>query len=139
MAIGLLFDTSVLICHLRDEDRRCTEYMDRVASGALDGYASVLTLAELYAGERVGGSEEFVIDQLVLPFQLVAPSSDVAALAGRLVRQWRRSHGLGLVDALIGATALSLEIPVLTLNTKRFQRIPGLLVITPTADSAGQP
>lgn len=85
------------------------------------------------------GREEFVIGQLGMPFPLVAPSSDVAALAGRLVGQWRRSHGLGLVDALIGATALSLEIPVLTLNTKRFQRIPGLLVITPTADSAGQP
>lgn len=137
MAVGLLFDTSVLVCHLRGEDPRCTEYMGQVASGALDGYASVLTLAELYAAERVGRSEELVIDQLLAPFQLVPSSSEVAALAGRLARQWRRSHGLGLVDALIGATALSLEIPVLTLNTKPFHCIPGLLVITPARVTRG--
>lgn len=138
MAVGLLFDTSVFICHLRSEDHHCTEYMGRVASGELHGYVSVLTVSELYAGEKVGEREESVVDQLLVPFQLVSPSRDVAALAGRLVRQWRRSHGLGLADALIGATALSLQAPVLTLNTKHFRCIPGLLVITPTAAGDAQ-
>ncbi len=112
--------------------------MSRIAAGELDGYVSALTLSEFYASEKVGGSEEAVIDQLLMPFQLVAPSRDVVALAGRLVRQWRRSHGMGLVDALVGATALSLEIPILTLNTKLFLCIPGLVVITLTAGSNDQ-
>lgn len=133
MAIGLLFDTSVFICHLRGENQGCTEYLERVASGELQGYASVLTIAELYAGEKVGQREESVIDQLLFAFQLVPPSSDVATLAGRLVRQWRHSHGLALADALIGATALSLPAPVLTLDTTHFRCIPGLVAVTPTS------
>ena len=79
-----------------------------------------------------------MVDQLLFPFQLVSPSSDVAALAGRLVRQCRGSHGLGLGDAMIGATALSLPAPVLTLNTKHFRCIPRLLVVTPTAADDAQ-
>ncbi len=135
MALGLLFDTSVFICHLRGEDPRCTDYVERVGTAELSGFASLLTVSELYAGEKVGEREEQVIDQLLLPFQLVSPDSEVAAMAGRFVRQWRRSHGLGLVDALIGATALAIEVPVLTLNTKHFKCISGLVVMDPTRDS----
>lgn len=135
MALGLLFDTSVLICHLRGEDLGCTDYVGRVATADIDGFLSLLTVSELYAGEKVGEREEGVINQLLQPFQLVSPDTEVAALAGRLVRQWRRSHGLGLVDALIGATALTLEVPVVTLNVRHFQCIPGLVVLDPTHDS----
>ena len=134
MAVGLLFDTSVFICHLRGENARCTDYVGRVASAELAGFASALTVSELFAGEKVGDREEGVISQLLFPFQLVAPDVEVAAVAGRLVRQWRRAHGLGLIDALIGATALVLQVPVLTLNVKHFQSIPSLVVIDPTRD-----
>lgn len=46
----------------------------------------MLTVSELYADKKVGGSEEPVIDQLLMSFQLVAPSRE-GGLAGRLVRQ----------------------------------------------------
>lgn len=127
----LLFDTSVFICHLRGEDPRCTDYVQQVASGTLSGLLSVVTIAELYAGEKITDSEEAVLDSLMKPFQVIDVDSDISMQAGRLVRRWRRSHGMGLVDALITATALTEEVPVLTLNAKHFNFVPGLLMINP--------
>ena len=129
----LLFDTSVFICHLRGEDDRCTDYLQQVASGELTGIVSVLTLTELYAGEKLSQDGERIVDSLVQPFQTVDVGSDIAVQAGRLVRRWRRSHGIGAIDALIAATALVEEIPVITLNAKHFSFIPGLVVLNPLA------
>ena len=129
----LLFDTSVFICHLRGEDDRCTDYLQQVASGELTGIVSVLTLTELYAGEILSQDGERIVDSLVQPFQTVDVGSDIAVQAGRLVRRWRRSHGIGAIDALIAATALVEEIPVITLNAKHFSFIPGLVVLNPLA------
>lgn len=127
----LLFDTSVFICHLRGEDDHCTDYVQQVASGALGGIISVLTATELYAGELLTEDGERIVDSLILPFQAIDVGLDVAVQAGRLVRRWRRTHGIGVVDALIAATALVEEVPVLTLNWKHFNFIPGLVVLNP--------
>ncbi len=127
----LLFDTSVFICHLRGEDNRCTDYLQQVASGTLDGMISIVTVAELYAGEKITENDEAILDSLMIPFQVIDVDTEISMHAGRLVRQWRRSHGMGLIDALIAATALTEEIPVLTLNAKHFSFIPGLVMINP--------
>jgi predicted nucleic acid-binding protein len=129
----LLFNTSVFICHLRGEDPRCSDYMQQVASGTLGGLVSVLTLTELYAGEQLSDDDERILDALILPFQAIDVDADISVQAGRLVRRWRRSHGIGVVDLLIAATALVEEVPILTLNAKRFYFIPGLVVVNPVA------
>jgi predicted nucleic acid-binding protein len=127
----LLFDTSVFICHLRGEDNHCTDYVQQVASRTLRGMISVVTVAELYAGEKITEDEEAVLDSLMKPFQVTDVDSEISMQAGRLVRQWRRSHGMGLLDAVIAATALTEGVPVLTLNAKHFYFIPGLVMINP--------
>lgn len=129
----LLFDTSVFICHLRGEDQRCTAYLEQVASGTLDGMISVVTVAELYAGENITEKEEVILDSVMKPFQVTDITAQISMQAGRLVRRWRRSHGLGLLDALIATTALIEEVPVLTLNAKHFYFIPGLVTLNPVA------
>ncbi len=131
---ALLFDTSVFICHLRGEHPRCTDYVQQVASAALIGIVSVLSIAELYAGEKLSEEGERIVDSLIEPFQIIDVGSDISLLAGRLVRQWRRSHGIGVIDAVIAATALVEEVPVLTLNAKHFNFIPGLVVLNPVAE-----
>jgi predicted nucleic acid-binding protein len=92
---------------------------------------SVVTVAELYAGEKITEDEEAVLDSLMKPFQVTDVDSEISMQAGRLVRQWRRSHGMGLLDAVIAATALTEGVPVLTLNAKHFYFIPGLVMINP--------
>ena len=131
--ISLLFDTSVFICYLRGEDERCAEYIHGVATRSLQGVVSVITITELYAGEKLTANEEKLIDQLLKPFVVIDVDSEISEQAGRIVRKWRRSYGIGLMDALIATTALREEVPVLTLNTKHFRFIPELVTINPCA------
>lgn len=46
-------------------------------------------------------------------------------------RRFHLSHSLGLIDSLIGATALSLGVPLCTFNIKHFRHIPGLVTEQP--------
>lgn len=55
-------------------------------------------------------------------------SPTISQLAADLIDSWAHSHGLRLADALIAATALELDTPLLTCNTKHFKHIPGLSI-----------
>jgi predicted nucleic acid-binding protein len=52
----------------------------------------------------------------------------ISGHAIHLIESWSLSHHLQLGDALIAATALEHDLPVLTGNTKHFTPIPGLRV-----------
>jgi predicted nucleic acid-binding protein len=43
----------------------------------------------------------------------------------------RLSHRLGVLDALIAATALGLELPLATFNSRHFSSVPGLTIVKP--------
>ncbi len=128
---SLLFDTSVLICHLRAEDPRCTSYIDQVAHGALGGVVAAISAGELYAGETLDADGESVLEALMSAFAVIPADQTICTQAGRLLRQFRRSHGMGLIDAVIAATALTVDCPLLTLNVRHFHFIPGVVVINP--------
>ncbi len=128
---SLLFDTSVLICHLRGEHPGCTRYVDQVAGGKLGGVIAAISAGELYAGESLDARGEAMLEALMSAFAVIPADQAVCIEAGRLVRQFRRSHGMGMIDAIIAATALSVDCPLLTLNARHFHFIPGVLVINP--------
>ncbi|MBX3050522.1 MAG: PIN domain-containing protein, partial [Caldilineaceae bacterium] len=50
----------------------------------------------------------------------------ISDLAVDLIRQYRLSHGLLMPDALIAATALSLNEPLATKNQRDYRFIAGL-------------
>jgi predicted nucleic acid-binding protein len=58
--------------------------------------------------------------------EVISVSPTIGQLAADLIDSWAHSHGLRLADALIAATALELNTPLLTCNTKHFKHIPGL-------------
>jgi predicted nucleic acid-binding protein len=47
----------------------------------------------------------------------------IATRGGLLRRDYGRSHGVGLNDALIGATALEMRLQLLTLNVKHYPEL----------------
>jgi predicted nucleic acid-binding protein len=51
------------------------------------------------------------------------------AEAVALLKQYRLSHALGIPDALIAATALGEEIPLVTKNQRDFRFIPDLKLL----------
>ncbi len=80
---------------------------------------SAITVAELYVGVR-GGSEERQLEQFLLAFEVVPISGDIGRIGGLFRRDYGRSHGVGLADALIGATAQEQQAIVVTFNSRHY-------------------
>lgn len=117
-----LFDSSVLIAHLRGEPRAKAALLDAVAGGAC---TSVVCRTEVEGGMRSHERSEVA---LLFHGLTVLPVTDaVARTAGRRLREFRRSHqGVDVADYLIGATAEHHGADLVTLNVKHFPMFAGL-------------
>jgi predicted nucleic acid-binding protein len=89
-----------------------------------------LVAMELYQGCH-NKAQRRDVDKLLAPLTLIWPTEDACELARSLFADLHLSIGLGLLDALIGCTALGRDAMLCTFNTKHFQGIPGLRLETP--------
>jgi len=80
---------------------------------------STVTVAELHAVVREGAERQALVT-LLDTFELIDLSAAIATQGGILRHDWGKSHGSGLNDALIAATALATGRVLLTLNAKHF-------------------
>ncbi len=71
------------------------------------------------------------VDLLVAPLEIVWPSASDCQRALTDFRTLHLSHGLGLLDALIGATALGHRASLVTFNVRHFRPITGLVTEQP--------
>ncbi len=71
------------------------------------------------------------VDDLVAPFEVVWPSDADCQRALTDFRTLHLSHGLGLLDALIAATALGRGATLVTFNTRHFSPVAGLTTAQP--------
>jgi predicted nucleic acid-binding protein len=95
-----------------------------------DAAVSVITVGELFAGAREG-DERTALDAMLSTFHVLPLDGDIAAQGGLLWRDCGKSHGVGLNDALIGATALLHGRRFATLNGKHYPMLPGKELIQP--------
>jgi predicted nucleic acid-binding protein len=116
---ALLVDTDVLIDYLRDEPN-AVAYLEGLTEPAM---VSTITVAELYAGVREGDERER-LERFLLAFEVVAVDDEVAARGGLIRRDYGKSHGTGLADALIAASAELRSATLVTLNRKHFPMVP---------------
>jgi predicted nucleic acid-binding protein len=119
----LLIDSDVLIDYLRDRAEAVTYLESLVPPLSI----SAITVAELYAGVR-DGAERATLDQFIDSFQVVAIDKDIATRAGIIRRDFGKSHGTGLADAIIAATAELHQANLVTLNSKHFQMIKDVVI-----------
>lgn len=124
MVDRLLIDTDVLIDYLRGRPE-AVAYLESLSEDLL---ISAITIAELYAGVR-DGKERSQLDIFISAFEVAPTSREVAVKGGLYRRDYGRSHGTGLPDALIAATAESQQATLVTLNAKHFPMLTH--VITP--------
>src|ERR1700704_5901024 len=96
----LLIDSDVLVDYLRDRAEAVTYLESLVPPLSI----SAITVAELYAGVR-DGAERTTLDEFIDSFRVVAIDKDIATRAGIIRRDFGKSHGTGLADAIIAATA----------------------------------
>lgn len=80
-------------------------------------YSSV-SVAELWAGARA--NEHDFLNDLFRALTVVSVDSEIARRAGDYLRQYRKSHGMELGDALIAASAVSNNARLWTRNHKHY-------------------
>ena len=85
-------------------------------------WISAVSVAELHVGVREGTERE-ALTQLLSTLKVVDVNAVIATRGGLLRRDYGRSHGVGLNDALIGATALEMQLQLLTLNVKHYPEL----------------
>jgi predicted nucleic acid-binding protein len=84
-------------------------------------------VAELYAGVREG-SERHTLERFLAAFEVVPVDEAIAAKGGLYRRDYGKSHGTGLADALIAATAAVHQATLVTLNKKHFPMLASIHV-----------
>ncbi|MCX8038564.1 MAG: type II toxin-antitoxin system VapC family toxin [Candidatus Sumerlaeia bacterium] len=120
---ALLVDTDVLVDYLRDHPK-AVRYLERCEDHL---FVSAITVAELYAGVREGKERE-KMTRFLRAFEILPVDASLAMQGGLFRRDFGRTHGVGLADALIAATAIQRGIPLVTLNQKHFPMLSNTIV-----------
>lgn len=118
---SVLVDTDVLVDFLRGHRKAVAfvnEHVDRII-------LSSIVVAELYAGVK-GDEEQAALDRFVSLFRVVSVSAEIAKAGGLCKKDYGKSHGVGLADAILYATAEAEDAELKTLNTKHYPMIKDL-------------
>ncbi len=120
----VVLDTSVLIDHLRGDDRAHRLLTELGAQGETLS-CSILTKVEILAGMRA--AERARTRKLIEAIDWVEVDDDLGERAGALASRFLKSHrSIELVDYVVAATAERLSADLLTRNLKHFPMFPGL-------------
>ena len=117
----VLFDTDVMVDFLRGHSKAVALVKRHAGAVSL----SSIVVAELYAGVK-GHRELSTLGDLITFCRVVPVTSEIARAGGLYKRDFGKSHGVGLADAIIAATAETENIDLMTLNVKHFPMIKGL-------------
>jgi len=118
----ILFDTSVLIAHLRGDERATRLLLE---TPTVERTASVLARIEIEGGMR--SDERRSVASLFGILRLLEVTDPIARRAGELLRAYRRSHpGIDLVDYAVAAMAEVHGARLITLNVTHFPMVAGL-------------
>lgn len=118
-----LLDTSIIVDYLRNRPAAVAYLETTTAPQAL----TAIVVSELYGGVREG-TERTALDTLISAYPVWPLTQAIAKEGGLLWRQYRPSHGVGLADALLAATALVHGATLVTLNRKHFPMLQNLKV-----------
>ena len=121
MAGSILLDTDVLVDFLRGH----TKAVAFVNTHSARIILSSIVVAELYAGVK-GDDEQAALDDFVSLFRVVPISAEIAKIGGLYKRDYGKSHGVGLADAILAATAETEDAELKTLNSKHYPMMKGL-------------
>lgn len=123
MSTSILVDTNVLVDYLRGYDP-AKKFLE---AGHDPMFISAITVAELYAGVR-NKNERKIISEFISIFEIISVSEIIAVQGGLYRKEYGKSHGAGLADCLIAASAQFVKAQFVTLNKKHFPMLKNVLV-----------
>jgi tRNA(fMet)-specific endonuclease VapC len=127
----LLLDTNICIYIIKQQSVAVLKHFLEYQVGDI-GISSI-TLSELRFGVAKSTNSEKnaeALDEFIIPLEVV-PYDDAAAQAYGEIRAILEKAGtpIGSMDMLIAAHAVSLEIPLVTNNTREFLRVPSITLV----------
>jgi tRNA(fMet)-specific endonuclease VapC len=125
-----MLDTNICIDIIKERPR---SVLDRFKDHAVgDIGVSVMTLAELEYGvsaSRRPARNREALDQFVSPLEVAPFDRNATAAYGRLrAALEKKGQTIGSMDLLIAAHAVSLDVRLVTHNSREFGRVPGLKI-----------
>ncbi len=122
----VIIDTDILIDVARDvsEATGCLREIEHNAIPAV----SAVTQMELMIGCR-NKKELKALDRFLSRFTILKISEAISERAVGLLRSYRLSHGILIADALIAATALNHERPLISKNQRDYRFIEALALL----------
>ena len=117
--ISIVCDTNPLI-YLLDGDKSLARFLDNKQI-----YTSVITELELFGKQNLSKHDNEMIESLLNNCFIIGINQEIK----HIYREIKRKYVVKLPDAVIAATALYLDLPLLTFD-KDFEHIPNLKLIT---------
>lgn len=121
----ILLDTDVMIDVLR-EYPPAVEWLDSL--GEEEIFLPGFVVMELIQGCRNKGEQEKVEKELGA-YGMVWPLAETCDEALSVFARYHLSHGLGVLDVLIGQMAVALNLPLHTFNQKHYTAVPNLKTV----------
>ena len=121
MVTPILLDTDVIVDFFRGYGEAVAfvnKYNDRII-------LSSIVVAELFAGVK-GDTEQVALQNFISLFRVVPVNTEIGKAGGLYKRDYGKSHGVGLADAILAATAAAENAELRTLNTKHYPMLKGL-------------
>lgn len=85
---------------------------------------------ELIQGCR-NKAEQEKLEKELASYSVTWPAPETCSDALTIYAQYHLSHGIGMLDALIGQMAVALDLPLYTFNVKHYSAIPNLETLQP--------
>ena len=76
-------------------------------------------------------AEQKKLERELSPHGVIWPSPEACDRALAVFAEYHLSHGVGILDVLIGQTAVEWGLPLCTFNEKHYAVIPGLQTVQP--------
>lgn len=117
-----LIDTCILIDFLKKKKEAFEFLTDEKYSCCI----SLLNITELYSGVRK--DEEQMMEVFLEYFEILDLTKEISITAGYFFQKYSKSHGVGIIDALLAAISKEYAIPLVTRNVKHFPMLEDIVV-----------
>jgi len=128
----ILVDTDVLVDVLRGYPP-ATEWLESLKN-------EEITLSGFVAAELVQGcadrEDQRRVNQFLSGYRIIWPQPETCDRALALFSEKHVGHGLGILDALIAQTAVDMDLPLCTFNTKHYSCVQALRTLQPYTRTA---